>query len=156
MYEGFFREQKYGLMNQTFGGWFRDQLIALALSLVFGGLLVAALIAIVRRLPRTWHIWGTAVAIVFLVLGAVIAPVFIAPLFNTYKPLANTADQAADSESGACQWHSSLRRVRGGRVEAEQPGQRQRQRPFRHGAHHAERQPAEARLARGHSLDHGP
>jgi STE24 endopeptidase len=90
LYEGFFREQKYGLMNQTFGGWFRDQLIALGLSLVFGGLLVAALIAIVRRLPRTWHLWGTAVAIVFLVFGAAIAPVFIAPLFNTYKPLANT------------------------------------------------------------------
>jgi STE24 endopeptidase len=91
VYEGFFREQKYGLMNQTFGGWFRDQLIALALSIVLGGLLVAALVAIVRRLPRTWHIWGTGVAIVFLIIGAAIAPVFIAPLFNTYKPLANTA-----------------------------------------------------------------
>ncbi len=90
VYEGFFREQKYGLMNQSFGGWFRDQLIGLALSLVLGGLLVAVLIAIVRRLPRTWHLWGTAVAIVFLLFFMVIAPVFIAPLFNTYKPLANT------------------------------------------------------------------
>src|SRR5208283_2471064 len=91
VYEGFLREQKYGLMNQTFGGWFRDQLIGLGLSVVFGALVVAALIAIVRRLPRTWHIWGTAVAIVFVIFGAMIAPVFIAPLFNTYKPLANTA-----------------------------------------------------------------
>ncbi len=66
VYEGFFREQKYGLMNQTFGGWLRDQLIGLGLSLVFGGLMVAALLGIVRRLPRTWHLWGTAVAIVFL------------------------------------------------------------------------------------------
>src|SRR5271170_546713 len=91
VYEGFFREQKYGLMNQTFGGWLRDQLVAVGLSIVFGALLVAALIAIVRRLPRTWHLWGTAVAIVFLLFGALIAPVVIAPLFNTYKPLANTA-----------------------------------------------------------------
>jgi STE24 endopeptidase len=91
VYEGFFRERQYGLMNQTFGGWFRDQLIGLALSVVLGGLLVAALVAIVRRLPRTWHIWGTGVAIVFLIMGAAIAPVFIAPLFNTYKPLSNAA-----------------------------------------------------------------
>ena len=31
--------------------------------------------------------WGAAVTIAFLVLGALIAPVFIAPLFNRYTPL---------------------------------------------------------------------
>jgi STE24 endopeptidase len=90
VYEGFFRERHYGLLNQTFIPWFGQQLIGLVLGGVLGGLAFVALFAIVRRLPNTWHIWGTAVAIVFLAIGIVIGPVFIAPLFNTYKPLANS------------------------------------------------------------------
>ena len=91
LYEGFFRERQYGLLNQGFSGWFRDLVVALGVDLVFGGLAVAVFVAFVRRQPRTWHIWGTLVGIGFFILGAIIAPVFIAPLFNTYKPLENTA-----------------------------------------------------------------
>ncbi len=91
VYEGFLREHKYGLLNQTFMQWLSEQLIGLALGVVLGGLAFTALFAIVRRLPGTWHIWGAAVAIVFLAIGIVIGPVFIAPLFNTYRPLPNSA-----------------------------------------------------------------
>jgi STE24 endopeptidase len=89
IYEGFFREKRYGLMNQTFLSWFGDQGKSLGLSIVLGGLVVVALLGIVRRLPRTWHIWGAVVAIVFQMLGGLIYPVFIAPLFNTYTVLAD-------------------------------------------------------------------
>src|SRR5271156_12367 len=34
IYEGYFREHKYGLLNQAFGPWFKEQLIGLALSLI--------------------------------------------------------------------------------------------------------------------------
>ncbi|MBV9303816.1 MAG: M48 family metallopeptidase [Acidobacteriaceae bacterium] len=91
LYEDFFREHQYGLSNQNFASWFRDQLIALALVLVLGGIGFTILVGIVRRLPRSWHIWGTGAAIIFLIIGALIAPVYIAPLFNTYKPLQNPA-----------------------------------------------------------------
>lgn len=87
IYEGFFRERKYLLMNQTFKSWFGDQLIELALAVVLGGLLVTVLFGIVRRLPRTWWIWGTVVVIIFFMFTALIAPVYIAPLFNKYKKL---------------------------------------------------------------------
>jgi STE24 endopeptidase len=87
VYEGFFREHQYGLSNQDFAGWMGDQLKGLMVGLILGGLAVAALFAVVRRLRRTWHIWGAAVAILFLVLSAVIGPVFIAPLFNQYTIL---------------------------------------------------------------------
>jgi len=40
-----------------------------------------------RRAPKTWWIWGTAIAVVFSFFVLIIAPVFIEPLFNTYKPL---------------------------------------------------------------------
>ena len=91
LYEDFFREHKYGLSNQNFPSWFRDQLVGLLVAVLLGGIAFVILADIVRRLPRTWHLWGTAVAILFLVIGMLIAPVYIAPLFNTYKPLQNPA-----------------------------------------------------------------
>jgi STE24 endopeptidase len=87
VYEGFFREHQYGLSNQDFASWMGDQTKELLLGLVLGGLAVAALVGIVRRLPGTWHIWGAVVSIVFVMTGALIAPVFIAPLFNDYAVL---------------------------------------------------------------------
>ncbi len=87
LYEGYFREHTYGQSQQAFGGWLHDQLIGLALSLVLGGLVVVVLYAVVRRLPNTWHLWGTAVAMLFVIVGAMVAPVYIAPLFNTYSTI---------------------------------------------------------------------
>ena len=87
VYEGFFREHQYGLSNQDFASWMGDQTKELLLGLVFGALAVAALFGVVRRLPRTWHLWGAALSIVFLMIGALIGPVFIAPLFNQYTVL---------------------------------------------------------------------
>jgi len=90
VYEGFFREHKYGLSNQTFGSWFRDEVVGLVVALICGGIAFAILMAVVRRWPRTWHIWGALVAIIFAAFAIAVAPVFVAPLFNTYKPLQNT------------------------------------------------------------------
>lgn len=87
VYEDFFREHRYGLMTQDFGGWLRDFLVGLGLAAFFDGLAIAGLYAILRKAPRTWWIWGTAGAMVFLMVGALVAPVFIAPLFNTYTEL---------------------------------------------------------------------
>jgi Zn-dependent protease with chaperone function len=87
LYENFFREHQYGLATQSFVPWFREQLLGLALTLVGGTLLLLALYAVFRRAPRTWWIWGTLVVIIFSGILALIAPVFIEPLFNTYKPI---------------------------------------------------------------------
>jgi STE24 endopeptidase len=87
VYEGFFYERKYGLMNQIFGGWAGDQLIGLVVSAILGGALAVVLFGIVRRLQRTWWIWGAVVSIVFLMITILISPVYIAPLFNKYTRL---------------------------------------------------------------------
>jgi STE24 endopeptidase len=71
-----------------FGAWFRDQLVGFGLTIAGGTLLVVVLYAVFRRAPRTWWIWSTMVAVVFAFVIGLIAPVFIEPLFNTYKPLA--------------------------------------------------------------------
>jgi STE24 endopeptidase len=87
VYEDFFREHQYGLATQAFGGWMRDFLLDLALTVVFGGLAFAGLYVILRKAPRTWWVWGTVGSVVLMLIGLLIAPVFIAPLFNTYTEL---------------------------------------------------------------------
>jgi STE24 endopeptidase len=89
IYSGFFRERQYGLSNMGFFEWLGDEAKGLALGAVFGGLMVVLLLAIVRRLPRTWWLWGTAVSVVFLAVTMAAGPVFIAPMFNTYTRLAD-------------------------------------------------------------------
>ena len=87
LYENFYREHQYEFATQSFPPWFWEQLIALGVALLIGSILLIALYAVFRRAPRTWWIWGTVVTIVFLSMIAFISPVYIEPLFNTYKPL---------------------------------------------------------------------
>ena len=87
VYEAYFREHKYGLLNQSFGPWMRDQMIALAVSVVLGGILIMLLFGIVRRLGKNWWVWGSFVSILFLMFVSLIAPVYIFPLFNKYTKL---------------------------------------------------------------------
>ncbi len=91
LYAGFFREHKYGLATQSFADWMIDLLKGLGLGIVLGGLAFTLLYAVFRRAPRTWWIWGAVVAIVLTVIGILIAPVFIAPLFNKYTELQEPA-----------------------------------------------------------------
>ena len=87
VYEGYFREHKYGLLNQTFGPWMRDQLVGLAVGVILGAILIVPLFGLVRRLGTSWWVWGATLALLFLALVSLIAPVYIAPLFNQYKKL---------------------------------------------------------------------
>lgn len=90
-YELFVREHAYGMATQNFGQWFGEQLKALLLSLIADSLFVIALYGVIRRAPRTWWLWGTGVALLFLVIGFLISPVYIEPIFNTYKPITDPA-----------------------------------------------------------------
>jgi STE24 endopeptidase len=82
VYEGFFREWKYGLATQTFGAWTWDQIKGLMIGLVLGGIVVVLLFWVVRKLPRTWWIWGAVVTLIFMVFAVMIGPVFLQPIFN--------------------------------------------------------------------------
>jgi STE24 endopeptidase len=87
LYEDYFREHKYGLATQTFGPWMGDEMKGLGVNLVLGGLLAMLLFGVVRRLPRTWWIWGAVVTTLFLIFASLIAPVYIVPIFNTVTRL---------------------------------------------------------------------
>ncbi len=89
IWEGYVREHSYGLSNLTFGAWLFEQAKGFAIALILGALMVAALYAIVRKLPRSWWVWGAIATIAFAFFGAVIAPVVITPMFNTPTKLAD-------------------------------------------------------------------
>ncbi|HYL06094.1 MAG TPA: M48 family metallopeptidase [Thermoanaerobaculia bacterium] len=90
-YEGYFREHQYGMSNQTMGAWLGDQLKGLVLGLILGTLALVAIYAVLRKAPRTWWLWGSLVAIAFAMFGAAIAPVYLEPVFNKFKPLPDSA-----------------------------------------------------------------
>jgi STE24 endopeptidase len=87
VYEGFVREHAYAMATQTFGAWFGEQLVSLAVGMLITALGVAAFYAALRRAGASWWLWGTGVAMLLMVVGIVLAPVYIDPLFNTYKPV---------------------------------------------------------------------
>jgi len=87
IYESYVREHQYALSTQTFAGWFRDQMVGLAVGLILGAIGLTILFAIIRRLGSNWWLWGALASVVFLMFTALIAPVYIAPLFNTYTKL---------------------------------------------------------------------
>jgi STE24 endopeptidase len=86
-YTDFVREHQYALSNQNFGEWIGDQAKGVGIGIVGNAILLTVLFAVIRRFTRTWWLWGAATMIVFTVIGAVIAPIWIAPLFNTYTEL---------------------------------------------------------------------
>jgi STE24 endopeptidase len=87
IYTDFVREHQYGLSNQSFAEWGGDQLKALLVQLIVLPLILMGVYAVIRRSPKRWWLYGTLVVGAFTMVGAVIAPVFIAPLFNSYKPM---------------------------------------------------------------------
>ena len=89
LYENFYREHQYGFATQSFLPWFGEQLIGLGLTLVGGTIALIVLYAVFRRAPRRWWLWGTVAMVIFLAGLILIAPVYIEPLFNTYKPITN-------------------------------------------------------------------
>jgi STE24 endopeptidase len=87
VYEGFFREHKYGLSNQSLGQWMRDQVVDLGVTAVLVAILLVILFGLVRRLGKNWWVWGSVVSLISTAFVVLIAPVFIFPLFNTFTKL---------------------------------------------------------------------
>ncbi|MFC3712828.1 M48 family metallopeptidase [Sphingoaurantiacus capsulatus] len=86
-YQEYYREHQYGLSNQSFGAWFSEGTMGLAISIVVMSLLIGGLLALVRRYRENWWGIGAAATLVFVAILLMVAPVSIAPLFNKYSPM---------------------------------------------------------------------
>ena len=90
IYAGYVREHAYGLSTQTLQAWLGDFAKVLLVNVVLGALLYPVLYAVLRRV-RAWWVWGSLVAVAFLLFVQILAPVFILPLFNTFTRLEDPA-----------------------------------------------------------------
>ncbi len=89
-YEGYVRERQYGMSNQGLADWFGEQAKGLVITLIFGTLAAVAIYAVIRKLPKTWWLWGSAVAILFLIFQIALGPTYLEPVFNKFYPLAES------------------------------------------------------------------
>lgn len=87
VYSDFVREHQYGLSEQPFSGWLRDQVIVIGVDVLVGAIALSLIYAAVRRSGSRWWFWATGLSFVFLLIAQLIAPVYFLPLLNDYKPL---------------------------------------------------------------------
>lgn len=87
IYTGFVREHQYDLATQDFGAWFGEQAIGLVIGTIMLSLLIAGLLALVRRFGERWWGIGAAATVGFFAFVLVLAPVLVQPLFNDYSPM---------------------------------------------------------------------
>ena len=86
-YTDFVREHQYGLSTQDLGGWLDDSWKALTIALFVVPLVLSALYAAIRRLGERWWVWASVGNFFLTLLYLMAVPVFLAPVFNDYKPL---------------------------------------------------------------------
>jgi STE24 endopeptidase len=87
IYVGWVREHQYGMSNQTLLAWLGEWLTGVTVGTILGGLALLALLTLYRKLPRSWWAWGTLASGLFLLVGLLLGPVVIEPLFNRYTPM---------------------------------------------------------------------
>lgn len=86
VYADWWRPKQYGLTSQAFGGWFGENLLSTAISVVLTALFLALLYLLIRRARRIWWLWAGGLTAVFVVFGMLLSPIYIEPLFNKYTP----------------------------------------------------------------------
>ena len=80
----------YGISVQGWASWFGDQGKGLAITLVFGSLILLLFNMIVRVSPRRYWMWLWLISLPLIVFSVFITPLIIDPLFNKFEPLTNT------------------------------------------------------------------
>jgi STE24 endopeptidase len=113
LYGEFAVEHRYGLSNERFTAWLRDQAKSFAVGLVLGSAAVSVIYLFIRLSPSGWWLPAGAVFALLIVGMANVAPVLLLPLFYRVKPLdrealrrrlIELADRAGAKVLGAYEW----------------------------------------------------
>ena len=87
LYQTFVIEERFGFNKMSFKLWLMDLVKSTALGAVIGLPIAALILWMMGATGRLWWLWAWAVWMGFNLLLLVIYPMFIAPLFNKFKPL---------------------------------------------------------------------
>ena len=97
---------KYQQSIQGWGSWFADWAKGEGVEMAIAILLVWILYAVIRKSPRRWWFWFWVAAVPLIILGAVVEPLIVEPLFFKFTPLVSTEPRLAGISS---RWHPRRR-----------------------------------------------
>ena len=101
-YQTFVIEQRFGFNQMTFKLWLADLLKSTLVGALIGLPLAALMLWLMGAAGTLWWLWAWCVWMGFNLLLMVVYPLFIAPIFNKFKPL--------DDESLAARVTSLMKR----------------------------------------------
>ncbi|RYG02472.1 MAG: M48 family peptidase [Caulobacteraceae bacterium] len=85
IYSDWWRETSYGFTSQPLGGYLAELTLNTFIVLIVSVLLFSLLYWLIRRTAQRWWLWGGGLVTGFIIVMMVLAPVFVQPLFNTYR-----------------------------------------------------------------------
>jgi STE24 endopeptidase len=86
---------QYQQSIQGWGSWLTDWAKGEGVEIAIGILMVWILFAVIRKSPRKWWFWFWLAAVPLIILGAVVEPLIVEPLFFKFTPLANSEPRLA-------------------------------------------------------------
>ena len=93
-YAGFVRQQAYGLSTETAGEWLADWGKGTAITVLIAALVLWIPYRLLRASPGRWWLWTGLLTAPLTVLAMIVAPLWIAPLFDEYGPMRDRALEA--------------------------------------------------------------
>jgi len=115
---GYLHEHHWELSTQSLGGWWRDRLKGLAVTVALTTSLLVGLLAVARVFPAAWPVIvaGASALVVFGL--SFVSPVVLEPLFNRFRPLpdrelAMTCETSPRGRTSRCSRYSSPTRAGG-------------------------------------------
>jgi STE24 endopeptidase len=86
-YAGFVRQHAYGLSTETAGEWLADWGKGTAITILIAALILWIPYRLLRASPGKWWLWTGLLTAPLTALAMIVAPVWIAPLFDEYGPM---------------------------------------------------------------------
>ena len=80
---------QYQQSIQGWNSWLSDWAKSEGVEIAIASLMVWILFVVIRKSPRKWWFWFWIAAVPLIILGAIIEPVIIEPLYYKFAPLAN-------------------------------------------------------------------
>lgn len=91
LYSTFVIEQRFGFNRTDFKTWLADLFKGLWVSLLIGGPLAWAVLALMKSAGGSWWLWAWGLWFGFSLTLMLLYPLVIAPLFNKFTPLSDAA-----------------------------------------------------------------
>lgn len=87
LFQTFGVEKRFSFSTISWSTWAGDLVKSVLISALVLGILLAAVLGIIRSFPDTWWLWSWLFFIAFQALAFWLYPVVIAPVFNRFEPV---------------------------------------------------------------------